>query len=364
MLAPEDYMRRALELAERGLYTTAPNPRVGCVIVDEAGDIIGEGWTQPAGQNHAEVQALLDAAKRGKSVAGATAYVTLEPCSHFGRTPPCCDALVKAGIGRVAAAMEDPNPLVSGKGFERLAAAGISVSSGLMEEEARALNEGFISRIVRGRPFVRLKIAASLDGKTALANGVSKWITGEAARTDGHHWRARSCAVLTGIGTVIADDPLMNVRAVETPRQPLRIVLDSRLRIPASAQILHGGNTLIVTTNDDASRHAELKAAGAEILHLPASNERVDIAALLPILGQRGINELLVEAGAELNAAFMQSGYVDEYLLYIAPTFLGDPARGLAMLPAFTSLDERIALRFHSVEQVGEDLRILARPAA
>jgi diaminohydroxyphosphoribosylaminopyrimidine deaminase/5-amino-6-(5-phosphoribosylamino)uracil reductase len=362
MLAPEDYMRRALALAERGLYTTSPNPRVGCVIVDEAGEIIGEGWTQPAGQNHAEIQALLDAAARGKSVVGATIYVTLEPCSHFGRTPPCCDAIIKAGIGRVVAAMQDPNPLVAGKGFERLGDAGIAVSSGLMASEASALNEGFISRITRGRPFVRLKIAASLDGKTALANGISKWITGEAARTDAHHWRARSCAVLTGIGTVLADDPLLNVRAVETPRQPLRIVLDSQLRMPTEAQILQGGNVLIVTANDDGKRHEALKAAGAEILHLPASDGRVDIAALLPLLGLRGINELLVEAGAGLNAAFMQSGYIDEYLIYVAPKLLGDPARGLAMLPAFTSLDQSIALHFHAIDKVGEDLRILARP--
>lgn len=362
MRAPEDYMRRALQLAERGLYTTTPNPRVGCVIVDEAGEIIGEGWTQPAGQNHAEVQALLDAAARGKSAVGATAYVTLEPCSHFGRTPPCSDALSSAGIVRVVAAMEDPNPLVCGKGFERLAVAGIAVSSGLLEEQARALNEGFISRIVRGRPFVRLKIAASLDGKTALSNGVSKWITGDAARTDAHHWRSRSCAVLTGIGTVLADNPWMNVRAVETPRQPRRIVLDSQLRTPPDANILQGGNTLIVTASDDASRRQALENAGAEILHLPADNGQVDIAALLLTLGQR-TNELLIEAGAALNAAFMQSGYVDEYLLYLAPTFLGDPARGLAMLPAFEKLEERIALRFHAVEQVGEDLRVLARPA-
>lgn len=362
MLAPEDYMRRALELAERGLYTTTPNPRVGCVIVDEAGEIIGEGWTQPAGQNHAEVQALIDAARRGKSVAGATAYVTLEPCSHFGRTPPCCDALSSAGIARVVASMEDPNPRVSGKGFERLSAAGIAVSTGLLEEQARALNEGFLSRIERGRPFVRLKIAASLDGKTALANGVSKWITGEAARADAHHWRALSSAVLTGIGTVLADNPTMNVRAVETPRQPRRIVLDSKLRTPADANILQGGKTLIVTASENTTRRQELETAGAEILHLPAHDGQVDIAALMPILGQQGTNELLVEAGAELNAAFMQSGFVDEYLIYLAPTFLGDPARGLAMLPAFTQLDERIALRFHAFEQVGEDLRVLARP--
>ncbi|HSD38306.1 MAG TPA: bifunctional diaminohydroxyphosphoribosylaminopyrimidine deaminase/5-amino-6-(5-phosphoribosylamino)uracil reductase RibD [Rhodocyclaceae bacterium] len=362
MLAPEDYMRRALALAERGLYTTTPNPRVGCVIVDEAGEIIGEGWTQPAGQNHAEIQALLDAAARGKSVIGATAYVTLEPCSHFGRTPPCCDAISSAGITRVVAALEDPNPLVSGKGFERLAAAGIAVTSGLLQDEARAINEGFISRIVRGRPFVRLKIAASLDGKTALANGVSKWITSEAARADAHHWRARSCAILTGIGTVLADNPSMNVRAVQTPRQPRRIVLDSQLRTPADASILQGSNTLIVTASNNAKRRHELETTGAEILHLPAEDGRVDIVALLPVLGQQGTNELLVEAGAELNAAFMQSGLVDEYLLYLAPTFLGDPARGLAMLPALETLEERIELRFHSVEQVGEDLRILARP--
>lgn len=361
MRSPEDYMRRALELAERGLYTTTPNPRVGCVLVDESGEIIGEGWTQPAGHNHAEVQAMLDAAARGKSVAGATAYVTLEPCSHFGRTPPCSDALVREGIARVVAAMEDPNPLVSGKGFERLAAAGIAVSSGLLEAEAQALNEGFISRIVRGRPFVRLKIAASLDGKTALANGESKWITGEAARADGHHWRARSCAVLTGIGTVLADDPALNVRAVATPRQPTRIVLDSALRTPPGARILEGGNTLIVTASSDEQRVRALRGAGAEVLSLPGNDGQVDIAALLPILGQRN-NEILVEAGATLNAVLMQSGYVDEYLFYVAPTLLGDPARGLAMLPEFKSLEERIALRFHSLEQIGEDLRILARP--
>jgi len=223
------------------------------------------------------------------------------------------------------------------------------------------VNEGFISRITRGRPFVRLKIAASLDGKTALANGISKWITGEAARTDAHHWRARSCAVLTGIGTVLADDPLLNVRAVETPRQPLRIVLDSQLRISTSAQILQGGNALVVTTNDNGKRHEELEAAGAEILHLPAKDGRVDISALLPILGQRGINELLIEAGASLNAVFMQSEYVDEYLVYLAPKLLGDPARGLAMLPAFTRLDQSIALHFQAIDKVGEDVRILAR---
>lgn len=354
------FMVRALQLAERGLYTTTPNPRVGCVIVAPDGRIVGEGWHARAGEAHAEVHALRAA---GDAARGATAYVTLEPCSHFGRTPPCCDALVRAGVARVIAAMEDPNPQVAGRGFARLREAGIAVEVGIMGAEARSLNEGFLSRVERGRPFVRLKIAASLDGKTALANGISQWITSDAARADAHHWRARSCAVLTGIGTVLADDPQLSVRTVATPRQPLRIVLDSLLRTPADARVLQGGRCLLVAARETPARPA-LEAAGAEIILQPDDDGRIDLSALMQTLAARGINELLVEAGAELNAAFMQSGCVDEYLFYIAPSLLGDPARGIAALPAFSRLDQRIALRFTEVTQLGPDLRILARPLA
>lgn len=355
-------MARALALAENGLYTTTPNPRVGCVLTDRHGAILGEGWTQPAGQNHAEVQALLDARRKGHDLRGATAYVTLEPCSHFGRTPPCCNALIDAGIARVVAAVEDPNPLVAGKGLEKLKAAGIEVSVGIGADAARELNAGFFSRILRGRPFVRMKIAASLDGKTALANGESKWITGEAARADGHHWRARSCAVLTGIGTVLADDPTLNVRAVDTPRQPCRIVVDSQLRTPLSAKILLGGNTLLAHATGNAERQAVLTRAGASLLAAADAGGRVDLVALLSALAVEGSNEVLVEAGATLNAAFIQAGLVDEYLLYLAPRLLGDPARGLACLPDYGSMTEPPSLRFTACTPIGEDLRVLARP--
>lgn len=354
------YMQRALALAERALYTTTPNPRVGCVIVKDD-IVVGEGWHERAGEPHAEVHALRDA---GDKARGATAYVTLEPCSHFGRTPPCCDALVRAGVTRVVAAMEDPNPSVAGQGFARLREAGIAVDVGVMSDEARALNEGFLSRVERNRPFVRLKVAASLDGKTALANGESKWITGEAARADAHHWRARSCAVMTGVGTVLADDPQLNVRAVTTSRQPLRIVLDSALRTPHTARILQDHPTLIVTLHTDATHHAPLQAEGAEVLLAQEKSGRIDIPQLLTTLAARGINELLVEAGATLNAAFIQSGLVDEYLVYLAPALLGDPARGLAMLPDFGSMRQVPRLRFTDVMRVGEDLRIIARPAS
>lgn len=355
-------MARAQALAENGLYTTTPNPRVGCVITDRSGSVLGEGWTQPAGQNHAEVQALLDARRKGHDLRGATAYVTLEPCSHFGRTPPCCNALIDAGIARVVAAVEDPNPLVAGKGLEKLKAAGIEVSVGVGADAAREINAGFFSRIIRGRPFVRMKIAASLDGKTALANGQSKWITGEAARADGHHWRARSCAVLTGIGTVLADDPTLNVRAVDTPRQPRRIVVDSQLRTPLSAKILLGGNTLLAHATGNAERQAVLTRAGASLLAAAGADGRVDLVALLSALAVEGSNEVLVEAGATLNAAFIQAGLVDEYLLYLAPRLLGDPARGLARLPDYGSMTEPPSLRFTACTPIGEDIRVLARP--
>jgi diaminohydroxyphosphoribosylaminopyrimidine deaminase/5-amino-6-(5-phosphoribosylamino)uracil reductase len=358
-------MRRALALAALASHISMPNPRVGCVLFKD-GVMIGEGHTQPAGQDHAEVQALKDCAKRGLDPRGATAYVTLEPCSHFGRTPPCADALVRAGVARVVAAMLDPNPLVAGKGFARLQAAGISVLPGLYEPEARELNIGFVSRIERGRPWLRLKIAASLDGKTALANGQSKWITGREARADVQHWRARSCAMLTGIGTVLADDPQLTVRELDGQpwphaRQPLRIILDSHLQTPPHAKVLAVPGVLIVHADaNDTARARALQVAGAELLALPGSDGRVDLVALLPLLGQRQINEVTVEAGACLNGALLQAGVVDEVVLYQAPLLLGDAARGMA---GFALDDLSRARRFVVQDQraVGADWRRVLR---
>ena len=352
-------MALALEWAAKGLYITTPNPRVGCVIVKD-GKVIGEGHTQPPGQAHAEVQALRDAAARGHDVRGASVYVTLEPCSHHGRTPPCADALIKVGIGRVVAAMADPNPLVAGQGLERLRAAGIAVSSGVLESEAYELNIGFFSRMQRGTPWVRMKAAASLDGKTSLHNGVSQWITSQAARDDGHHWRARACAVLTGIGTVKEDDPQLTVRAVETPRQPQRIVIDSRLEISPEARVLQGGATWIVAAQPNPEKEAQLRDKGAEVLMLPNARGKVDLAALMQELGQRGINELHVEAGFKLNGSLIREGCVDELLLYLAPQLIGD-AQGLFDLPALEKLEDSRKLSFHEVTTVGPDVRILAR---
>lgn len=354
-----DGIARALELAWNGLFITSPNPRVGCVIVKD-GRIIGEGYTQPAGQAHAEIQALKDAADRGAEVRGATAYVTLEPCSHYGRTPPCADALVRAGVARVVAAIADPNPLVAGRGMDKLKAAGIETACGVLEEQAREINIGFFSRMQRGKPWVRMKAAASLDGKTALHNGKSQWITSSEARDDGHWWRARACAALTGIGTVRQDNPQLNVRAVPTPRQPQRIVIDSRLEIDPEARILDGGGTLIVAAHPDAEREARLRDRGAEILILPNAHGKVDLPALMLELGKRQINELHVEAGFKLNGSLIREGCVDELLLYLAPSLLGD-AEGLFDLPALGSLDGRRELAFHEVKQIGPDLRILAR---
>ena len=358
MLSAEDsvWMAQALQLAERGLYTTTPNPRVGCVVVKD-GDQLGEGWHERAGEAHAEVHALREA---GTAAKGATAYVTLEPCSHHGRTPPCADALITAGIARVVVAMQDPNPQVSGQGIARLRAAGIEVECGLMEASARTLNAGFVSRMSRGLPLVRSKIAMSLDGRTALSNGVSQWITGAAARRDGHHWRARSCAVLTGIGTVLADDALLSVREVPTTRQPLRVVLDSGLKMPLTARILQGGNVLIYTTTRDTQKIAALEKAGAKVEVMAAANGQVDLPACLKDLAVRGCNEVLVEAGRTLNGALLQAALVDELVLYMAPQLLGDMARGMAQLAELTSLDQRVELKWLDVRQIGQDLRILA----
>ena len=351
-------MARALRLAEFGLYSTAPNPRVGCVIVKD-GQVVGEGWHRIAGEAHAEVRALQAAGARAR---GATAYVTLEPCSHHGRTPPCAEALVAAGVARVVAAMQDPNPKVSGRGLACLAAAGVRVECGLLEADARELNLGFVSRMTRERPWVRVKLAASLDGKTALENGASQWITGESARHDGHRWRARACAILCGMGTVLADDPQLSVRGIETPRQPLKVVVDNRLELPPTARMLDDGRTLLAAPlATDPARAEALRARGAEVLTLPAIAGRIDLAALLAELAQRGVNEVHVEGGPRLSGALLSAGLVDELLLYLAPSLLGDQACGLFSVPALTSLAEKQSLRWQDVRRVGDDLRILAR---
>lgn len=354
-----DAMALALAWAAKGIFITAPNPRIGCVIVKD-GVVIGAGHTQPAGQAHAEIQALRDAAARGNDVRGATAYVTLEPCSHHGRTPPCSDALVAAGLGRVVAAMVDPNPLVAGRGLAQLAAAGIDVASGLMAHEAHELNIGFFSRMQRGRPWVRLKTAASLDGTTALDNGESQWITGPEARADGHAWRARASAILTGIGTVKADNPQLTVRGIDLPRQPRRIIVDSRLDIDLSATILQGDPCWIVAASPDLAKLDALKRAGHEVILLPNAAGKVDLAALMLELGRREINELHIEAGGKLNASLVREGCVDELLVYLAPSLIG-PGQGMFALPALVHLDQKRPLTFHAVSQVGPDLRILAR---
>jgi len=356
--ADHGFMAHALRLAARGLAATTPNPRVGCVLVRD-GAVIAEGWHERAGGPHAEAMALakVDA---GKTAAGATAYVTLEPCSHHGRTPPCADALIAAGVTRVVAAMPDPNPLVAGRGLEKLAAAGITVSCGLLESEARELNIGFVSRMTRGRPWVRLKVAASLDGKTALANGTSQWITGPDARRDGHAWRARSCALLTGIGTVKDDDPRLTVRDVPCARQPLRVVVDSRLEIPEDAAILDGG-CLIACATENPEKAARLTQRGAEHVMLPNARGKVDLPALLAELGRRGINELMVEAGAKLNGALLRERCVDELLIYQAPMLLGDAARSMFDFGALAELAGAPRLDIIERRPVGADFFIRAR---
>jgi diaminohydroxyphosphoribosylaminopyrimidine deaminase/5-amino-6-(5-phosphoribosylamino)uracil reductase len=362
--ADHAFMARALQLAERGLYTTAPNPRVGCVLVRD-GTIIGEGWHEKAGEPHAEINALSSVASivGAGGTAGSTAYVTLEPCSHHGRTPPCADALIRAGISRVVVAMQDPNPLVAGQGIARLRAAGITVDCSLLENEARELNIGFVSRMTRGRPWLRLKVAMSLDGKTALANGASQWITGPDARRHAHGWRARSCAMLTGIGTVRDDNPRLNVRDIETPRQPLRVVVDSRLEISPDAAILVGGNCLIACAIDPPEKFARLRALGAEIVVQPNPNGKVDLPALLQELGRRGINEIMAEAGLKLNGSLLREHCVDELLIYQAPVLLGDTARGMADFGNLTELANAQRLKILESRPVSADFFIRARLA-
>jgi len=355
-------MQYALEWAEKGLYTARPNPRVGCVIVKDQ-IIIGAGFTQPTGQAHAEIQALIDAKNKGNDVNGATAYVTLEPCSHFGRTPPCCDALINAGLKRVVAAISDPNPMVAGRGFARLKAAGIQVDYPLMQDEAYEMNIGFFTRMLTGKPWVRMKTAASLDGKTALLNNQSQWITSSQARADGHNWRARACAILTGIGTLLEDDPQLTVRTMPVARQPLRIIVDSKLQTPTAAKALHNpesGGVLIVHATQKPEHQTRLIAAGAELLYLPNADGKVDLPKLMLELGHREINELHIEAGSKLNGSLIQENCVNELLMYLAPSIIGD-GRGMFDLPALDDLNQQRRLSFKQIQPIGEDLRILAR---
>ena len=351
-------MARALRLAERGLYTTTPNPRVGCVIARD-GEILGEGFHQRAGEPHAEIHALQWA---GAQARGATVYVTLEPCTHHGRTPPCVDALVAAGVSRVVAAMQDPNPRVAGEGLQRLRAARIAVETGLSEVQARELNIGFVARMTRARPWLRIKTAASLDGRTALRSGQSQWITGAAARRDGHRWRARSCAVMVGVGTLLADNPRLTVREVKTTRQPLRVVVDRQLEIPLDAHVLEGGHALIVTAQDRPEKVRQLEQLGAQVVRLPNPEGKVDLVALMHELARRELNEVLVESGGRLNGALLRAHVVDELVVYLASHLLGDTARGMFDLGELTALDQRVELTIREVRRVGSDLRIVARP--
>ena len=356
---PDDvrYMARAIALAGRGLNTTDPNPRVGCVLVKD-GRVVGEGWHQRAGEPHAEAHALNAA---GADARGATAYVSLEPCCHHGRTPPCSQALIQAGVARVVAAMPDPNPRVACRGFAELERAGIHVDTGLLQAEAEGLNPGFISRMTRARPYVRVKLAASLDGRTALASGESKWITGEPARADVQRLRARSAAILTGIGTVLADDPSLTVRDLDINRQPLRVVLDTQLQMSPQARMLSlSGTTLVISGAHGADQAAALRPAGAEVLCLPGDRGVVDLTALVRHLAVREVNELLVEAGATLSGALLKAGLVDELIVYLAPHLLGVSARGMFNITGIETMTDRIAIEIQDVRAVGKDWRITA----
>lgn len=357
--ADHTFMSRAIALAKRGWFSTLPNPRVGCVLVKD-GVVVGEGWHERPGEPHAEVNALRAAGERAR---GATAYVTLEPCCHFGRTPPCADALIEAGVARVIAAMEDPNPKVAGGGLKKLRDAGIETASGLLEKAARELNPGFIKLMTTGRPRVRVKLAASLDGRTAMASGESKWITGETARHDVQRLRAEATGIVTGIGTVLADDPMLDVRLPEMTRQPERIVLDPALRMPAAARMFTGGGKVrVFAVEDDPGRREALTAAGAEVETLAAGNGRIPLAALLERLAALGHTDVLVEAGATLAGAFLQQGLADELVLYLAPSLLGHEARPLVALPGMERLDQRLDFALRDVRVVGGDLRLdLAR---
>ncbi len=373
MTSPElslDRWHSALGIAASSIRISNPNPRVGCTLINSKGELIGQGHTQQAGGPHAEIMALRDARAKGHSLVGATAHVTLEPCSHHGRTPPCCDALVEAGVAKVMVATEDPNPLVAGRGLARLRAAGIEVELLPPASDAamasRELNIGFFSRMVRGTPWVRMKMAASLDGTSALDNGASQWITGEAARSDGHAWRARACAVLTGIGTVLQDDPRLDVRLPDITRQPHLVIVDSALGTPLSARLLEsapGGmarQVWIYHAVLDTEKQSALAGRGAILTHMPGADNKVDLSAMLRDLAQREVNELHVEAGHKLNGSLLREGLVDELLVYLAPKLLGQGA-GLSNFGPLQQLQDGVAMRFSSVDRVGVDLRIVAR---
>ncbi len=355
------WVSKALNVAADSLFISGSNPHVGCILISADGRILGQGSTQKPGEGHAEVVALKDAVSRGHSVKGATAYVTLEPCSHHGRTPPCCDALIAAGITKIVASIEDPNPLVAGRGFDRLRAAGIEVVVGPGAKESRELNIGFFSRMIRKTPWVRMKMAASLDGKTALPDGQSQWITGEAARTDGHAWRARSCAILTGIGTILQDNPRLDVRLPKVTRQPHLVVVDSRLETPLDAHIFIAGRTLLIYAAElnDAKRMA-LEARGATVIHMPGVGNKVDLGAMLRDLAQREVNEVHVEAGSKLNGSLIREGLVDELILYLAPKLLGI-GQDMATFGPLQNLTDARQLEFLSTEMLGNDLRLSAR---
>lgn len=357
--ADHQYMSRALQLAEQGLYSTRPNPRVGCVIVKD-GQIVGEGVHLKAGEPHAEVFALRQA---GAAAKGATAYITLEPCSHTGRTPPCSQAIIGAGIAKVIAAMQDPNPLVAGSGLAHLQAHNIEVASGLMQAQAEALNPGFISRMTEKLPFVRSKIAASLDGKTALKNGASQWITGEAARADVQLWRARSCAILTGSGTILSDNPSMTVRDIHIEKQPLRVIVDSQLQMPADAKILLGGNVLIAFAQANTKKEKQLLDAGAELLCIANEAGKVCLKTLLSHLASREINEVLVEGGEGLNGSLLAQNLIDELIIYYAPKLMGGAAKSMFAMPELTQMNQAIDLQILDVRHIGSDTRIRAKVA-
>jgi diaminohydroxyphosphoribosylaminopyrimidine deaminase / 5-amino-6-(5-phosphoribosylamino)uracil reductase len=356
------FMQQALAQAARAVGLSEPNPRVGCVIVSADGTrVLGEGHTQAAGQAHAEIMALRDAEAKGHPVAGATAYVTLEPCAHHGRTGPCCEALAAAGIGRVVAALPDPNPRVAGQGLARLQAAGVQVDVGPGAQQARELNIGFFSRMVRGTPWLRMKVAATLDGKTALDNGTSQWITSEAARADGHAWRARAGAVLTGIGTVLEDNPRLDVRLAPAARQPDAVIVDSRLETPLDANMFVPGRKLFIyAALQDPARQAALEARGATVVVLPGPGGKVDLAAMLRDLARREVNEVHVEAGHKLNGSLIREGLVDELLVYMAPKLVGQ-GRQMAHFGPLADLAQAVAFEFLSSDRVGPDLRLVAR---
>ncbi|HEY9051263.1 MAG TPA: bifunctional diaminohydroxyphosphoribosylaminopyrimidine deaminase/5-amino-6-(5-phosphoribosylamino)uracil reductase RibD [Gammaproteobacteria bacterium] len=362
-MTDHQYMATAIQLARKGLYTTDPNPRVGCVLVN-SGRVVGEGWHERAGGPHAEIHALQQA---GEAAEGATAYVTLEPCSHHGKTPPCADALIKAGVVRVVAAMQDPNPAVSGAGLKKLAQAGIEVEAGLLEAQARELNPGFIKRMTQGLPWVRIKLAMSLDGRTAMASGESQWITTTAAREDVHRWRARSSAIMTGINTVMEDNPSLNMRLTQEQlgidgeiRQPLRVIVDSHLRCSGDAHLFSlPGKTVILTTSDRAS---ECDSATVEVIRLPEDDRRVDLRAAMQWLAAQEINEVHVEAGSVLCGSLLEADLVDELIIYMAPHIMGDGARGLFHLPEISQMNQRIGLEIQDIRAVGRDWRIRATP--